>query len=156
MLLAKLWPITCQTNRVSSFSLIACTKSVPYFLALNPGSVRYRIRVSASPTAEIRERYEAAVKKQKFIFELPSGVNLSDMAELWQQLDYGSEDKPPAAFDPASFRDPSASTLRTRRLAQRGNEHLKRIAQEDEGKPVHVYTMPGSDASSSKNPAESA
>jgi hypothetical protein len=122
---------------------------------LNPGSVRYRIRVSASPLAEIRERYETAVKKQKFIFELPSGVNLSDMAELWQQLDYGSEEKPSAAFNPASFRDPSASTLRTRKLAQRGSEHLKRIAKEDEGKPVHVYTMPSNDLVAPKNDAES-
>lgn len=103
------------------------------------GSTRYSISTSSSSQTEIRERYQAAVKKQKSIFDLPTGVDINEMEELWEQMDFGGDDSPSISFKPEMFREPSAMTMRARALARRGKERMETLQQEMIGKPVIVY-----------------
>ncbi|KAI0086464.1 mitochondrial protein Pet127-domain-containing protein [Irpex rosettiformis] len=102
-------------------------------------TTRYSISTSSSSQDEIRHRYQSAVEKQKHIFDLPSGVDINEMEELWEQMDFGGDDTSAVAFSPEMFREPSAMAKRTRALARRGKARLDMMAQQMLGKPVVVY-----------------
>ncbi|KAI0702286.1 mitochondrial protein Pet127-domain-containing protein [Cytidiella melzeri] len=102
-------------------------------------SVNYEILTSSSDQHDIRERYRQAVEKQNYIFDLPSGVNINEMEELWQQMDFGGNGAPLSPFKPEMFRKPGYSTKMKRKLALEGKERLERLEQESIGKPVVVY-----------------
>lgn len=103
------------------------------------GTVQYEIRTSSATEDEIRRRYQAAIDKQIYIWDLPSGVDINEMAELWEQMAFGGDNASQTEFRPEMWRRPGQGTKRLRKLAQKGRVHMDRIARESEGKPVVVY-----------------
>lgn len=106
-------------------------------LTVAAGFVHYYILQSGDSIQAIRIRQQAALEKQRAVFDLPTGVSIEQMAEVWEAMDFGGGDASEAAqstFSPERFREPRSSVLALRKLAQRGKEQTdserKRYANE--------------------------
>ena len=87
--------------------------------------VRYRMARSKDSFAVIRDRQQATLQKSIGFFNLPAGVSIADMAEIWEAMNIGSveiESGSKSAFDPSRFRAPSTLVQKLRQLANKGRE----------------------------------
>lgn len=97
------------------------------------GSVHYTITRSPHSHQVIRYRYIHAIEKARAAYNLPTGVSISQMAELWEAMNFGNVDPSAAPFDPAMFKKPTEDVKALRKLSKLGREHLASEAKTHPG-----------------------
>ena len=106
--------------------------------------MHYTIKTCSDDPHVIQERRRNAEARLRQWFNLPHGVSIHEMAEVWQQMDFGdttSETQPP--FDPQHFRKAGPSVRELRRLAKRGRKLLQAVDRQQEGKGVVILGQGG-------------
>ncbi|GJF00271.1 mitochondrial protein Pet127-domain-containing protein [Phanerochaete sordida] len=98
-----------------------------------PWTVAYTILQSHDSISDIRSRQQLALEKQRQVFNLPTGVSVEEMAEVWEAMDFGGEDvvnaSKSAAFSPERFRKPNLAIRKLRALSRQGRSDVAREAQ---------------------------
>lgn len=113
----------------------------------HPWTVHYQISQSADPIAAIRARQQTALEKQRYVFDLPTGVSVEQMAQIWEEMDFsgGDIEQARSTFSPDRFREPTPNILALRKVAQRGRKRTESEAERLAGAHKVVWE-PQSDA----------
>lgn len=105
------------------------------------GSVKYSITQSGDDIATIRKRSTEALEKQCLSWSLPRGVNIKQMAELWEAMDFGGGDleASKSMFPENRFRKAHPTILALRRVARLGREESESYEQMYAGEKKIVW-----------------
>lgn len=101
--------------------------------------MRYKITTSSDDPHVIRERQQNAEGRLRQWFNLPHGVTVDEMAEIWQQMDFGglgAEATPP--FKPELFKKAGPQIKGIRKLAHKGRHAQASLEREQKGKGVVI------------------
>ncbi|EPQ54620.1 Pet127-domain-containing protein [Gloeophyllum trabeum ATCC 11539] len=111
-------------------------------LILSTGSIRYSISHMALPDETVRRNRDAARERMFRAHSLPSGLDMGEMEDRWNNMFFGGEqasgqDKAP--FNPSFFTEPDRFVQMLRKVARAGKEDLERMELAAHGKPKVVF-----------------
>jgi hypothetical protein len=115
--------------------LIICSLT----LILIAGSVRYTITRSLHSYQVIRSSYMSTLERARAAYNLPTGVSISQMAEMWEAMNFGGVDPSVAPFDPKMFQKAPQNVRALRKLSRLGREHVASEAKELAGTKQVVW-----------------
>ena len=107
--------------------------------------MQWSIERSSSAESAIWKRLAEVRKRQSFPYSLPTGVELNDIADLWQSMAF-TPDRSMAGIPPSLhgrlgefFRNPTYLVRRLRELARERSEELKEVQAKESTKEKVVW-----------------
>lgn len=134
-------PLTQIDMEVTSYINEEQVQSPRAISADGSWTIHWKLSRVSAPEDEIRSNLAACEDRKFRAWALPSGVSMSEMAELWPTLKFGHGAKD-VAFDPAFVYAARGNVEKLRELARSGRAHTENLALENAGKAKVVWGVP--------------
>lgn len=105
--------------------------------------MHWSVSWASKPDEQIREELDEAKERQFHAYNLPTGIDFEQMAEVWKDLNFGGKSETDISeaafkFNPDHFKTPSRMIEKLRMISRAGRAYTDQINIEVAGRPKIV------------------